>query len=69
MITTNNLIKCDFCGKFIKFQDIVDGLSYNRMITPESDISYETFESSCRRCVIRYNLQKYCYEIKEEIPS
>lgn len=43
-----NPIKCDICGKFISYSDLDLGLATYRMITPDSDVSYETWETLCR---------------------
>ena len=39
--------KCDVCGRFIPYRDIENGTAVHRMVTPESDVSYETFETLC----------------------
>ncbi len=40
--------KCDQCGRFIALADIIDGRATHWMITPESDVSSETWETLCR---------------------
>lgn len=50
MITRNDKIKCDECGKFIAYKDLAEGKATNIMVTPESPVSYETYESKCKRC-------------------
>lgn len=39
--------KCDVCGRFIPYSDIETGRASHRMITPDSDVSYESFETLC----------------------
>jgi hypothetical protein len=39
--------KCDVCGKFIPYSDIESGRGVHRMITPDSDLSCESFETLC----------------------
>ena len=39
--------KCDVCGRFIPYSDIENGTAVHRMITPDSDVSYESFETLC----------------------
>jgi hypothetical protein len=45
------VIKCDWCGRFISYSDLADGKAWNHMRTPDSPISSETFESKCERCI------------------
>ena len=45
-----HIIKCQRCGKFIKHVDIESGKATMRMITPDSEVSYETFETLCAKC-------------------
>lgn len=41
------LLKCDVCGRFIAYNDLHNGKAIHRMITPDSDISFEEFETLC----------------------
>jgi len=50
MLTKTDKIKCDWCGKFIPNKDLKSGKAYNIMITPDSAVSSETYESKCRDC-------------------
>ena len=43
-------LKCDVCGRFISYQDLEDGKAKHVMITPDSDVSYESFETLCGKC-------------------
>jgi len=58
MITKTNRIKCDYCGRFIKYADLVDNTAFNIMITPESDISFEEYKSICKSCTERKKYDK-----------
>lgn len=40
-------IKCDKCGVFIGHDDLLSGRAVHRMLTPSSDVSYESWESLC----------------------
>jgi hypothetical protein len=40
--------RCDECGRFIAYQDFVDGLATNRLVMPESLVTRETFEVLCK---------------------
>ncbi len=41
-------LRCDECGRFISYSDILDELALHRLITPESLTSKETFETLCK---------------------
>jgi hypothetical protein len=45
---TNPWNRCDICGRFIPFDDFKNGLAINEMITPDSDISSESWQTLCR---------------------
>lgn len=53
MITKNNGIKCDHCGRFISTEDLQKGEAHNKMVYPESDLTEETYESVCKRCNLK----------------
>lgn len=40
--------KCQECGRIIPYIDFESGKALNRMITPDSDVSYESWETLCR---------------------
>jgi hypothetical protein len=40
--------KCDVCGRIISFADLESGKAIHNMKTPDSDVSYETWETLCR---------------------
>lgn len=39
--------KCDICGKFIAYEDFHNGKAKSVMITPDSELTKETFETLC----------------------
>lgn len=39
--------RCDVCGRFFSFNDIEKGMATLKMLTPDSDYSYEEWESLC----------------------
>lgn len=41
--------RCDFCGRFIAYNDFDNGAS-REMILPDSDYSNETYETICIKC-------------------
>lgn len=51
MLTKTDKIKCDNCGKFISFDDLMDGKARHTMVLPSSEYSDETFESTCQNCL------------------
>lgn len=50
MITKTGLFTCDQCGKYIAFTDIERGIASHKMITPDSHLSSEDYETLCSRC-------------------
>jgi hypothetical protein len=46
--------RCDYCGKFISYNDIHEGLATYKMISPDSELSVETFEGCCKKCRLKY---------------
>ena len=39
--------KCQVCGRFISFDDIESGKARHIMVTPDSHVSYEEWETLC----------------------
>lgn len=39
---------CDVCGRYISMADVLEGNAVHRMVTPDSDISMEEWETLCR---------------------
>jgi hypothetical protein len=42
--------KCSSCGKFISYNDFINGSASMKMITPDSEYSIEEFEYLCIKC-------------------
>ena len=40
--------KCDVCGRIISYDDFDSGKACRRMITPDSAVSVEEWETLCR---------------------
>jgi len=40
--------KCDECGKIISFDDFAKGVASTKLVTPQSDLSEETYETLCK---------------------
>jgi hypothetical protein len=49
-VTTDNNIKCDECGKFVRLSDIASGSAQHNCILPSSEYSDEAWESMCAKC-------------------
>ena len=45
----SNTIKCDYCGKFISYQDLEDGTAES-VHTPDSYCTVEGVEFICSKC-------------------
>jgi len=41
--------RCDVCGRFIAHDDFGSGATRD-MRTPDSDLTWETWETTCKRC-------------------
>jgi hypothetical protein len=39
--------KCDECGRFVSYEDLINGRAVNKMVTPDSELTTETFETLC----------------------
>ena len=42
--------KCDWCGRFVSYENLQSGESYHVMVTPDSHYSSETWETCCKKC-------------------
>ncbi len=40
--------RCNVCGRFVSYQDILDGKASHVLVTPESLKTRETFETLCK---------------------
>ncbi len=47
MLTKQNAIKCNECGRFIKLEDLANGKASHSLYTPDSDLTREFWESYC----------------------
>ncbi len=47
MLTTNDKFKCDECGEFVPYQDILEGRACHVMVTPDSHWTDETYKTLC----------------------
>lgn len=41
-------VRCDVCGRFIGYRDLVSGEAYRRLDTPDSEFTAETYVTRCR---------------------
>lgn len=41
-------LKCEVCGRFVSYKDILEGKADHKMITPDSVWTTETYETLCR---------------------
>ena len=51
-------LRCDICGRFVSYGALEDGRAIHRMVFPESEYSFETFETICPRCMSIENKKK-----------
>lgn len=51
MMTKQNRIACDECGKFISIADLDAGIASHVLSLPDSEFTKETFESQCAGCM------------------
>lgn len=42
--------RCDYCGKFISFSDLDSGKASRKLVTPDSYLSKEEYETVCSKC-------------------
>ena len=58
----SNWNKCDVCGQFISLKDFESGDATRQLLTPDSDYSYEEYETLCRK-----HTKELVYEIRSSI--
>lgn len=46
--------RCSYCGRFIAFKDIDEGVATYKMISPDSALSIEEFEGCCKKCRLKF---------------
>jgi hypothetical protein len=39
--------KCDVCGRFISYTDFAEGNAVRKLVSPDSDLSTESWETLC----------------------
>lgn len=42
-------LKCDECGRFIAWDDLVAGLAYRELDTPDSHFTAESYTTLCKK--------------------
>ncbi len=42
------LFKCQVCGRFIPYRDIDSGAARHKLITPDSHLTSEEWETTCK---------------------
>ena len=45
-----NSFRCDYCGRFIAYDDISTGKAECYMVTPDSEVSVENYASHHLKC-------------------
>ncbi|HXK00727.1 MAG TPA: hypothetical protein VNF93_02435 [Buchnera sp. (in: enterobacteria)] len=50
-----NPIKCEECGKFIKYDDLYNGAAIHKLKSYDTEYTYETYLSLCKKCNIKEN--------------
>lgn len=58
MLTRTNKIICDNCGKFISYEHLMSSEAKHSLVTPDSDLTKETWESLCPKCFKLDNQKK-----------
>lgn len=48
-MTNDGDLRCDVCGKFVGNVDLHMGRAVRRLLTPDSDRSYEEWETLCQK--------------------
>ena len=43
-------IRCTWCGRFVSYADLDSGEAYHKMATPDSDYTWEEYETCCKKC-------------------
>lgn len=50
MLTKNGNIACDYCGKFIAIDELIDQKATHSLLTPDSELTKEEYESYHHAC-------------------
>ena len=59
--------KCDVCGRFIPFKDFADGSAIHWMTYPDSEFTFETYETLCKIHNNKGNICQFLEDEKKEI--
>lgn len=51
MLTKNGQISCDFCGKFIAVAELIEQKATHSLLTPDSELTKEEYESYHHACL------------------
>jgi len=43
-------LKCGICGRFVSYDDLHSGKATHTMITPDSELTFEEWETICAKC-------------------
>lgn len=46
--------KCDYCGRFISYKDLEEGVATFKMIYPDSAFTSESWEGCCKKCKLKF---------------
>ena len=46
--------KCSYCGRFISYKDLEEGLATFKMISCDSAYSSEAYEGCCKKCYVKH---------------
>ena len=47
-------IRCNYCGKFISYQDIINEKAIHQIEPPLTEFSDERYESVCNKCLNKH---------------
>lgn len=47
---TKESIRCDVCGRFVNYKDLIAGRAYRTLLTPDSEFTCEEYETLCGQC-------------------
>ncbi len=54
-------LRCDLCGLFVSLADLDSGEATHRFVVPDSEYTFEEFETTCKNCTKRRNDGKLNY--------
>ena len=44
------VISCDVCARFISYADLEAGRATRKLVSPDSEYSFEQYETLCAKC-------------------